>query len=285
MNKPSQLLLQKLRTPTVFEREHSMLDSQLRGCVECLDLSDNCTNKKFWLLTNGGFESINDPKWEINSENSVMSALNMLHGQVALNGISSLLELCVDHVVIFRSTARNSFYHPQLPRVIFINIEQQSGPYHILEELVHQAGHATVDSISRNCSLYVDARTASSFSVDHHDRTPEEMGTVVRFHSFVTLSLVCETLSLLEKPKDASNAALMTGRLSYAFHKLAYDLQFFIGAMELLKKDGLLFFRGSFELYNSILRTHENRISECEMRDQPYVFNEEIFLGHNALML
>lgn len=237
---------------------------------------------RYWLLVDGSFDSVRAPRWGQDRRSVIRQAIDALDAQ---SGSNPPLRLCLHNtetVIFFESLSKNSFYHPDLRRAVFVNWREEQSVYHFVEEFVHQSVHSVIDEISADGSKFVSCTNGETLEYTHDHMINNASEVFVRFHSLATLALICEALFAWPEAENSRDHAILSGRTSFAFQKLSYDLQYFISRMNSLTPDGVEFLKTCLSLYKSILHRHEHEFSHHDMNEQPYVFDEAAFLRRNA---
>jgi hypothetical protein len=238
----------------------------------------------YWLLVDGSFGSEGNLQWEDARLSQARKASSLIRD---LSAHSETLQLCQSNtrsVVFFESETKNSFYHPDLRRTVFINWRPIQSIHHVIEEFIHQSVHSVIDEISTDGSLFVSGEAGGDFDPDHTHMINAGSETFVRFHSMATLALISEGFFDWPGSGSATERAVVLGRLSFAFQKLSYDLQYFVENMWRLAPLGAAFLKTTLAFYQRVLAIHQETFQRHDMSDQPYVFDEATFLMHNAGM-
>lgn len=237
---------------------------------------------RYRLVVDGSFGSVRNPGWGEARLAQARRATRLMRARAQRN---DAIRLCLENtrsVIFFESDSKNSFYHPDLRRTVFINWRAEQSIHHFVEEFIHQSVHSVIDEISKDGALLVTSATGEGFDPDHTHMINADSETFVRFHSMATLALICEGLFDLPEDADAAGRAVVLGRASFAFQKLSYDLQYFIGNMEALAPSGAAFLKAALALYQHGLAVHGEDFQRHDMTGQPYVFDEATFLLRNG---
>jgi hypothetical protein len=193
------------------------------------------------------------------------------------------IEDTTSFVLLFRGSHKNSFYDPRAHGTVFVRVSSAQGELHLVEELVHQAGHAALEALRRERGL-LRVKPETPFDDISSERT-ETRSTLVAFHALVTQGLIVETLSRLVRNRQCG-AALpeLVGRLAFATTKLGADLRVFVQQAELLRTEGLFALRSVTVTYGATLERYDRLLSAVSLRNQPYVFCPSRFAAENPAL-
>ncbi|WP_338719918.1 hypothetical protein [Devosia sp. XK-2] len=220
--------------------------------------------------------------WKSTDHSNAIPSIEAAISCLADVGMADAVAAAISNIVIFQSERNNSFFHPSYPRTIFINLDRSHDKFHLIEEIVHQTGHSLLHELSPDGSLFVeiDAEfvSTSGAEADDHGGT----AATVRFHSMVTLALICQCYVALLQRSSELDAVLM-GRLAFAARKLAPDIQDFLAQKTILQNPGLRIIRTVLNNYGEMIARHGGALTALNLDGQPYVFDNVLFRAANAL--
>lgn len=200
-----------------------------------------------------------------------------------LAGALGFIEDTTSYVLLFRGSNKNSFYDPRAHGTVFVRMRSSQDEFHLLEELVHQAGHAALEALRRERD-FLRVKPGTPFDQISSDHT-ETRSTLVAFHALLTQALIVETLSRLVQSTQCGDAlAQLVGRLAFATTKLGADLRVFVEHADLLRSEGLVALRAITLTYGTTLRRYERLLGALSLQNQPYVFSPSRFAAENPTL-
>lgn len=212
------------------------------------------------------------------------SSLNQLEAAWRLTGqvgARHWIRQVVRLVVLFRGGALNSFYNPRAHGAVFLRLDRHGDRYHLLEELIHQAGHAFFAILWQLEPPLVRGQKAE-VSVTF-DAAGDDRNLLVAFHGLVTETLIAEALSRL-RSKSARAEQDTLGRLAFCLAKLGSDLNTATRHKRFFTPRGLLWLSMMARSYATIVGQLGAHLSRVDLSDQPYVFDSRTFERNNRWM-
>jgi hypothetical protein len=198
------------------------------------------------------------------------AALGMARAAGALAWIRQVVRV----VVLFRGGALNSFYNPRAHGAVFIRLNRHGDDLHVLEELVHQAGHAFFAILL--CREPPLIRNQRSSLTEVFDKADDERNVLVAFHGLVTEAVISDTLFRLAASRGPVESTVL-GRLAFCLAKFGSDLNAAMRGKRLLTKRGVLWLSAMARSYESTVRALGPELLRVDLTDQPYVFDPQLF--------
>jgi hypothetical protein len=232
------------------------------------------------------FRMLFGPRHQGVKVSSVPARLQQLSRALALLEQAGALEIVTDvtrSILLFGGVTKNSFYDPRAHGAIFIRFSRSHDELHLVEEIIHQAGHAAFSILTLAPERYLRVPPGAALGRLTSERD-EYRSVLVAFHGLVTEALISEALqriySATASPLDRHAIA---GRLAFATQKLAADLHAFAGCAEILATEGLVLLRTIASTYERIVRAYGPRLRRVNLTSQPYVFSRARYLARNPL--
>ena len=198
-------------------------------------------------------------------------------------GVLNLVTDVTRFILLFHGNRKNSFYHPKFHGVIFIRLYRSQDEFHLVEEIIHQAGHAAFATLMLNFKRFL--RIPTRRQIQRLASEGEDDRTVgVALHGVITEALVAESLQrLYSRTASRAERHRLVGRLAFAMAKLASDLRAFIEHAEIFGPEGLVLFKAMTQTYQNIWSRHGKALRRVNLSGQPYVFSQNQYLARNPI--
>ncbi|MBB4425112.1 hypothetical protein GGD66_003669 [Bradyrhizobium sp. CIR48] len=198
---------------------------------------------------------------------------------------ASVLSMLTDvtaSVLLFCGSDRNSFYDTRAHGTVFIRFTKAGDEFHLIEEFVHQAGHALFSILmsQQNRYCFISERAPiCSLGIDSADTRP--FG--VALHGLVTEALIADTfLRIFSLPSvSTSDRHQVLGRLAFSCRKLAADLHLIAKLSETFTQEGLILLGAISRTCSQIFRRFGARLERVDLSRQTYVFSPKRYAGLN----
>jgi hypothetical protein len=193
-----------------------------------------------------------------------------------------LLTDVTDSILLFGNSSKNSFYDTRAHGTVFIRLTRACDEFHLVEEFVHQAGHAIFSVLMSQPNRYShNSERAPIYSLSEGKRNMRPFG--VALHGLVTEALISETFfemhSTLSLPTAEQYQTL--GRLAFATRKMMADLHVLAKYADQLTREGLILLRAIGFTCSKIFDTLSSSIEQIDLAKQRYVFSPKRFLSAN----
>ncbi|NGY62564.1 hypothetical protein G7043_26955 [Lentzea sp. NEAU-D13] len=185
-----------------------------------------------------------------------------------------------NRLVLFSSTALNSFATPRAHGCVFLDTAYGRGSVFHLEDLLHQCGHVAFTAMTLDTGrvLGVD----KDAPIGGTDDSGEPRTAYVVLHAVVTERLMAEGLlraitSDLLGPMAQHEAA---GRLGYILIRYAADMTDLVTA-DILAADGIPLGARLLADLNRLVAAARPHVAGLDLSGQPYNFDTATFLARN----
>ena len=198
-------------------------------------------------------------------------------------GVLQIITDVTASICLFRGSTKNSFYDTRAHGAIFVRLSPSHDEFHLIEEIVHQAGHAAFALLLLEPARFL--RVPMQLPFRHLTLEPDDDRTVlVALHGLVTEALVVETLRRVYSQTIAEvDRHQVGGRLAFATRKLALDLAAFVGCAEILGPEGLILLKAMANTCQRVLRRHGAMVQRVNLAGQRYVFSRNRYLAANPI--
>lgn len=260
----------RIRSPSV--RARFFPSTKTRAGVELINHVPLAFRQLFW----GG-----DARVTVSSPSRLRACLESTIARLAQVGVLELVTRVTNSVLFFRGGAKNSFYDSRAHGALFVRFGSSHDELHLLEEIVHQAGHAALTILL--------LETNSLLRAGKHQRTQrlssatsDTRSVLVAFHGLVTEALVAETLGRTYGiATSRSERHQLVGRLAFATRKLAGDLRLFADRAKLLGAEGRLLLGAITNTCRKVVLRYGDVLERVTLTGQPYVFSRARYLAAN----
>ena len=196
--------------------------------------------------------------------------------------ILSLLRDVTASILLFCGSDKNSFYDPRAHGTVFIRFTKANDEFHLLEEFVHQAGHALFYILTLQPKRYShipERAPICSLGVGSSDTRP--FG--VALHGLVTEALIADAFfRIYSLPSmSATDRHQALGRLAFSTRKLAADLHLIAGLSEKFTGEGLVLLGAISRTCSRIFRQFGARLERVDLSGQGYVFSPKRYAAVN----
>jgi hypothetical protein len=214
-------------------------------------------------------------------------ALDFLSSHTA--GFYSLLELVTREVTVFNSPDQNSFAAITSHGAAFLNTEnKQQDALFFIDDLSHQCGHIIFNTLTLQTEEYLTLPKTTPLAElltvpGHSNRT-----LYGAFHGLFTYSCILHCLSAYFNHKNPSlspeKKMVVLGRLGFYLVKFMVDLDSFYKIQQVFTTKGLELFWQFINSYRSVHAMFGQYTDRYSYANQPYTFDESLFLELNALV-
>lgn len=198
-------------------------------------------------------------------------------------GVLKLVTDVTSSILLFHGNRKNSFYHPRVHGAIFIKFSRSHDEFHLMEEIIHQAGHAAFATLMLEPTRFL--RVPPQQCIKHlTSEREDDRSVLVALHGLITEALVTETLQrIYSKATSRVERHQLVGRLAFATSKLAADLRAFIECAGILGAEGLVLLKAMANTYDNVWRRHGAVLRRVNLSGQPYVFSRNRYLATNPI--
>lgn len=187
----------------------------------------------------------------------------------------SLILKSVKKTVFFTGTS-NSFATLKTHGIIFINVREDYNEVSFIDDIIHQSGHVVFNTLT-----FKDKNCLFKFS---HNSNLETTHLYGRFHGLFTMCLIslCLTRCLKAELFDGSKRIELIGRIVDNMKKFKRLLSVHVKP-EYCTELGLEWLNKFQSVYRIIYKENRKIIEKYDVSNQPYVFDNNIFLSTNGL--